>query len=570
MTMTDTEITQSLGRGAVPESRSRLQDVLALTLIIALFFALFLGSRPLSVPDEGRYVEIPREMVVTGDWVTPRLNGVKYFEKPPLFYWFEAVLIKFFGLSEWSVRSGPALFALFGCIAVYYAGARIYGRRAGLISAIVLATSVLYYAMGRAITLDMPVSALLTASLLSFLLGTREPEGTTRRIFFWCFYAFAALAVLAKGLIGIVIPGMIIGAWMLAMNEWRVLRSMHLFSGMIIFFAIAVPWHILVQRANPEFFNFYFIHEHFQRYLTKVHGRYKPFWFFIPIVLFGLFPWSAFLVQAVKHRLPPSWKDRRTATEMIFLLLWAGLVFLFFSASSSKLVPYILPVLPPLALIIGSYLADAWEQGTVPGAGAGFTVALALAALLATALVILPRFRPEVDVARLRPYLAASAVILFAGALAAWLFWRRNGLRQALTALSLGMILFLAVSNGIVPFVDSRTVKALALDLKPLILPVDEVVNYRTYYQDMPVYLERRITIVDWTGELIFGTTVEDTSAWMINDAEFWKRWDGPGRVYAVTTKTIFKEIWKMQGRKHFLIAEDKNNVILCNIEVKP
>lgn len=570
MTITDPEITQSPVHGAVLESRSLLRDVLALTLIIALLFGIFLGSRPLSVPDEGRYVEIPREMVVTGDWVTPRLNGVKYFEKPPLFYWFEAILIKFFGLSEWSVRSGPALFALFGCLGVYYAGARIYGRRSGLISAIVLSTSVLYYAMGRAITLDMPVSVLLTASLLSFLLGTREPEGATRRIFFWFFYAFAALAVLAKGLIGIVIPGMIIGAWMLIMNEWRVLRSMRLLSGMIICLAIAAPWHILVQHANPEFFNFYFIHEHLQRYLTKVHGRYKPFWFFFPIVLFGLFPWSAFLVQAVKHRLPSSWKDRGTATETIFLLLWAGLVFLFFSASSSKLIPYILPVLPPLALIIGSYLADAWERGTAPGAAAGFAVALALAAMLATALIILPRFRPEVDVTRLRPYLASSAVVLFTGALAAWFFWKRNGLRHAVTTLSLGTILFLTMSNAIVPFVDTRTVKALALDLKPLLLPGDEVVNYRTYYQDMPVYLERRITIVDWTGELIFGTTAEDTSGWMINDAEFWKRWDGPGRVYAVTTRTIFKEIGKMQGRKHFLIAEDKNNVILCNTEVKP
>ncbi len=555
---------------AGPAEGPHLRDAVVLFVVIGLFFALFLGSRPLSVPDEGRYVEIPREMAVTGDWVTPRLNGVKYFEKPPLVYWFEAFLIRLFGLSEWSVRLGPALFALFGCLTVYYAGACLYGRMSGLVSAVVLSTSLLYYGLSRGIILDMPVSVLLTASLLSFLLGTREAEGTTRRLFFWGFYAFAALAVLTKGLIGIVIPGMIIGAWMLVMNEWRVLRSMHLLSGMIIFLAIAAPWHILVQRANSEFSNFYFIHEHFQRYLTKVHGRYKPFWFFIPIVLFGLFPWSAFLVQAVKHRFPVSWKDRKTATETIFLLLWAGLVFLFFSASSSKLVPYILPVLPPLALIIGSYLADAGKQGTFPGAGAGFAVALALAALIATALVELPRFRPEVDVARLQPYLAASAVILLAGALAAWVLWRRNGLRHALTALSLGMALFLVLSNCIAPFVDTRTVKALALELKPRLLPGDEVATYKTYYQDLPVYLERRISVVDWAGEMAFGTTVENTTGWMINEAEFWKRWEGPGRVYAVTTRTVFNELKKTPDRKHFLIAEDKNNVILCNTEVKP
>ena len=111
----------------------RLRNIILLAVLTALFFGLFLGSRPLSVPDEGRYVEIPREMVVTGDWVTPRLNGVKYFEKPPLFYWFEAVLIKLFGLSEWSVRLGPALFALFGCLTVYFAGARMFGPLAGVL-----------------------------------------------------------------------------------------------------------------------------------------------------------------------------------------------------------------------------------------------------------------------------------------------------------------------------------------------------------------------------------------------------------------------------------------------------
>src|SRR5512139_1378602 len=168
--------------GAAPSEGPRLRDAIVLALVIGLFFALFLGSRPLSVPDEGRYVEIPREMVVSGDWLTPRLNGVKYFEKPPLFYWIESALIKLYGLSEWSVRTGPALFALFGCLAVYYAGARMFGRRTGLISAGVLATSLLYYALSRLISLDMPVSVLLTASLLSFLLGTREPAGRTRRL----------------------------------------------------------------------------------------------------------------------------------------------------------------------------------------------------------------------------------------------------------------------------------------------------------------------------------------------------------------------------------------------------
>ncbi len=555
---------------AAPRTALSLRDLALLALGIGVFFAVLLGSRALSVPDEGRYVEIPREMVVSGDYLTPRLNGVKYFEKPPLFYWFEAGLIRSFGLSEWSVRLGPALFALLGCLSVYYAGTRIYGRRTGLVSAAVLATSILYYALSRLITLDMPVAVLLTAALLSFLIGSREPAGAARRAFFWTFYAAAALAVLTKGLIGIVIPGMIIFAWMLVMNEWRLLRSMHLLSGMVLFLLIAAPWHVLVDRANPEFFNFYFIHEHFQRYLTKVHGRYKPFWFFLPIVLLGLFPWTAFLAQAVRRSLPRSWHERKQEKEAIFLMLWAGLVFLFFSASDSKLIPYILPVLPPLALLVGRYLADGWNRVRVRGTGAGYGALLLLSAALIAGIVLLPRYRPELDLEALRPHLASIVGVIILGAAAVWSLHRRFGPRGGFLALVAATVLFCIAGSSAMPHLDRRSVKDLALTLKARLQPGDEVASYQTYYQDLPVYLERRITVVEWKGELAFGTTVEDTSEWMLDADAFWRRWSGDRRIYLVTGGTVYQELLRSPGKRYFLIAQDKNNVILSNKEDAP
>jgi len=250
--------------------------MLILTLILGLLFGWGLGQRALWHPDEGRYVEIPREMTVSGDYVTPRLNGVKYFEKPVLFYWLQAGAIKVFGISESAMRLWPAAFALIGCLAVYVAGRKLYDRRTGLIAAAVLATAPLHYFLGRAITLDMALSALLTVALLAFLLGTREPPGRARRHYFWTFYACAALATLTKGLVGMVIPAMVIGAWILILNEWRLLKSIYLPSGLVLFLLVAAPWHIAAARANPEFAQFYFIHEHFQRYLTRVHDRYQP------------------------------------------------------------------------------------------------------------------------------------------------------------------------------------------------------------------------------------------------------------------------------------------------------
>ncbi|HUI68282.1 MAG TPA: phospholipid carrier-dependent glycosyltransferase [Nitrospirota bacterium] len=547
-----------------------MRDLFLLTVLISLFFGFMLGNRPLSVPDEGRYVEIPREMVVTGDYLTPRLNGVKYFEKPVLFYWLEGFSIKHFGLKGFALRLWPALFALMGCLVVYGSGVRLFGRRSGLISAMVLATSLLYYALSRAIILDMPVSALLSVALLCFLLGTHEPHGLRRRLLMWGFYLFAALAVMTKGLIGILIPGMVIGIWIVLLGEWRVLKTMYLPSGLLLFLLIAAPWHILVNRANPEFFNFYFIHEHFLRYLTKIHSRYKPAWFFIPVVLLGLFPWSAFLIQAVKHNLPPSWRERHEHRDTLFLLLWAGFVFLFFSASSSKLIPYILPVFPPLSLLIGRYLAEAWDCRDFPGIRTGYAVLLIVTLGLTIALIVLPHYRISPDVQRLGKYPYVFAAILIIGTAVTWFMSKRKNFRWAFLSLTATTMLFFIVVNAAASVADERSSINLASVLKQRLKPGDEVASYDTYYQDLPVYLERRITVVNWKGELEFGTTVEDTSQWMVDDATFWKRWDGPSTVYMLTKRGTYDALQATGHKNVYLIASTDDNILAVNKEMTP
>jgi 4-amino-4-deoxy-L-arabinose transferase-like glycosyltransferase len=547
-----------------------MRDLLILTILIGVFFAFMLGTRPLAVPDEGRYVEIPREMATTGDYITPRLNGVKYFEKPVLFYWLESFSVRLFGIREFGLRLWPALFALAGCLAVYAAGRRLYGRRSGLIAAAVLATSVLYYALGRAIILDMPVSVLLSLALLSFLIGTHEPTGMKRRLYLWSFYAFAALAVLTKGLVGILIPAMVIGSWIVLLGEWRVLKSIYLPSGLALFLLIAAPWHILVSHANPEFFHFYFIQEHFLRYLTTMHSRYQPPWFFIPVVALGLFPWTAFLVQAVVFSSPPSWRERHEHRDALFLLLWAGLVFLFFSASGSKLVPYILPVFPPLAVLIGRYLAAAWDSWDMPGIRTGYAVLVVFMLLLAAAFLALPSIVQVPETQNLGRYPLALAIVLSAGAVVLWFIARTRGLRWALSAITMTAVLFLVMVNAAASRADTRSIKPLAETLKPRLQPQDEVATYDTYYQDLPVYLERRITVVEWRDELGFGTTVEDTSAWMIDRATFWKRWEGHSTMYLMTNRGTYDAL-RAEGRKRlYLISGTENTVLVGNKETKP
>ncbi|MFA5072439.1 MAG: phospholipid carrier-dependent glycosyltransferase [Nitrospirota bacterium] len=546
-----------------------MRDLILLAILGGIFFTIMLGNRPLSVPDEGRYVEIPREMVVSGDYLTPRLNGVKYFEKPVLFYWLEAFSIKLFGLHEFTLRLWPALFALFGCLAVAVAGARLFGRMTGVLAAVILGTGLLYYAMSRAIILDMPVTVLISAALLSFLVGTHESPGLKRRLYLWFFYALCAGAVLTKGLIGILIPGMIIGAWILLLGDWRMLKTLYLPSGIVLFFLLAAPWHILVSQANPEFFNFYFIHEHFMRYLTKVHGRYQPFWFFIPIILLGLFPWTVFLAQAVKYNFPSTWQDRHEHRDGLFLMLWAGLVFLFFSVSDSKLIPYILPVFPPLALLIGRYLAASWDSRDFPGVRIGYLIFMIVSLLLAVGLLFLPyyaSFSIDVgDMKKLGEWRIFLVVTLAVGGIISWYCAAQKGFRWAFIAMTATAMIFLLQVNAAAPLVDMKSVKTIALPLKAKLKPGDEIVSYQTYYQDLPVYLERRITIVDWTGELEFGTTVEDTSQWMINNAVFWKRWQGNSRMYMMTKIETYRDLKKNPPIPLFLLDQNQRNVLVTN-----
>lgn len=564
------------------------RDLLLLALSAGVFFGFQLGGRALWSPDEGRYAEVAREMVAGGDYVTPRLEGVKFFEKPPLFYWLESAAIKLFGLNEWSLRLWPAAFALLGCLAVYTGARRLYDRRTGWLAAAVLATSGLYYAMSRVANLDMVLSALLTSALLAFLLGTREPPGLRRRFVLGIFFTCMALAVLDKGLIGIVFPALIIGTWLLCTGEWGLLKTMYLPSGVFLFALIAAPWHILVSRSNPEFFRFYFVREHFQRFLYK-NGPLDHPWTLVPVLLVGLFPWTVFLFQAAAYNLDGSSRPPGGQKETLFLMVWAGWVFLFFSLSSSKVVPYILPMFPPLAILIGRYLAAAWDRPGLQGVRGGYRLFLG-AALLVAALGLkgpqhyLERYSdwPDLevpageatipstslesypDLARLRPYLAAQSVILLSGALAAVYLNRRKGFPWAFAALGLTAALFLVVLNSSLPLFDQRrSIKELALALKPRLKSADEVASYHAYYQDLPLYLQRRVTQVGWIEP--FALWEENLNRQADDDTSFWRRWNGPAAIYALTDKKEYDKLRGGSDRKVFLVAQTSYDVLLSN-----
>jgi 4-amino-4-deoxy-L-arabinose transferase-like glycosyltransferase len=305
---------------------------------------------PLIEPDEARYSDIPSLMNRTGDYITPHLDHVVYLEKPPLCYWATALLFKIFGENEFSSRLFTALCA-WGCIfLVYHIGSFFHDEKTGLYSAGVLSTFLFHSILGKVNILDIPLTffvCLATWAGYRYFAGDGQKRG-----WLYLVYISSGLAFLTKGLIGVIFPFVIIILWLFISRRWRDILKVFSPVGMILLFLISCPWIVLVQKANKDFLWFFFIHEHFLRYTTTLHSRNQPFWFYIPFVVLGTLPWSAFLLKALKEGVEKRAPLFR-ATEKHFLLIWIFFIFIFFSFSSSKLIPYIAPIFIPIAVIFG-------------------------------------------------------------------------------------------------------------------------------------------------------------------------------------------------------------------------
>ncbi len=531
-----------------------------------------LGSMPLSNPDEGRYAEIAREMLVRNDWVTPRLNDVYYFEKPPLVYWTIAASMAVFGQNEWAARLPVALFALAGVLMTYAAGRQLHGRAAGLLAATVLGTSLLYFALGRILILDMAVSVLMSIGLFCFILGVRETPSWPRRLLFYGLYASAALATLSKGLIGFLVTGAVMFFWLLIFNQWRRLRPFYLPTGALLFLAIAAPWHVLAANRNPAWAEFYFIHEHWVRFTTTAHGRYEPWWYFIPILLLGLFPWTFGLWPALRSAVAGGWARRHEKADTWFLITWAAFIFLFFSRSQSKLTPYILPIFPALAVIIGAWLAGCLKENAgqrlriVPLL---FSVTIGLIALAAAALAIHPGLIRDHDlVEAARGHAIALSCVLATGAGFTWHFSRTKpqDARWAIGAMTTTMFSLYLVIAATLPLVMHRNSKALATLVTERAQPEDRIYHYHGFFHDFVFYSGRFVGTVSWPDELELQIDpAARASGRFIDDTEFLHQWAGPARIWAIARKRDTTELFANPAFQYHLMGENRRHYLFSN-----
>ncbi len=549
--------------------RSYTQDTILIAVLASVLFGILLGFRPLSSPDEGRYTEIPREMVATGDYVTPRLNGVKYFEKPVLMYWLTAGMIKLFGVNEWALRFWPALFTVIGCVGTYAFARSFYNRGIALASATVLSSSLLYYAHSRILILDMALSILMTLSLMSVFYALCNIHKKLRcNIALSVFFVSSACAILTKGLVGIIIPGCIIILWSLYYKNLELLKLIFKsWWGIALFLVIAVPWHVLVATENPEFFDFYFIHEQFLRFFTKIHRRYQPIWFFIPIIFLGFYPWSQFLWRALKNSVLSVKQKQSTYLVDGFLLIWVTFIILFYSLSSSKLIPYIVPVFPPLSIFIGKIVYELWNKATLlPGYKKEVVIFQGMSGILAVAFYIALYTEELIDLLLVVRCVCILICVLMLGIVATLYFFNKMHSKAVICSMLItGICMFLPL-NICWNAVEGRSVKDIAMLINNNYGPNIKVICYRKYYQDLPAYLGRTVHIANWSGELDFGIKQEDTSKWIINEERFTKLLlsNLQDRVLIVTPNNIANyllESYHVKGLR--MIYQNRNSALL-------
>jgi 4-amino-4-deoxy-L-arabinose transferase-like glycosyltransferase len=529
-----------------------------------ILFFFHLGSYSLKEPDEGRYAEIPREMLERGDYLVPYLNYVRYFEKPPLLYWVTAGSFRLFGADEWSFRFPNALAALLCALSLYLFSQKWFGWRIAFSSALILISSFGFFAMGRIVTTDMLFSVLLFTAILSFNAYCREGKAVHRHLF----YFLVALATLAKGPVSLILIGGTVLIYLFSERKLSLLKDLLNAKDILLYLLVTAPWFIAISLKEKEFFNFFFVDQHLLRFLTTKHDRSGPLYYFLPVLLGGMLPWSVFLPRA----LVGLWRVR----ELRLFFIWSGVVFLFFSVSGSKLPPYILPVFPALALILGYLFGSRWKD--------------AVSKVEVTAYIVLFLIAGAAGIAALRGNLGAwvtdpstlevissvkgleiglamvSGVIIVALCIRS--VRRYASLLGLLTGFSLSLIVLMMCQADVID--GLKTAKALALPINHSAEPGAVLVSYGSYQQTLPFYTKQRVYLVDYTGELKMGSENEDARPSFLTKKGFQDVLDSGRPVYCVVRQDWIEYINKMAPRPLRVIACQDERCLLSNRPYQP
>lgn len=547
-----------------PEEKTRRVDPYLLVFVVAAacVWLMTLDARHLLRSDEGRYAEIAREMLLSGDWITTRYNGLKYFEKPPFQIWMTALAFKAFGIGEWQARLWTAMCGAAGLLITAEAARRWFGRRVGVLAGLMLLATPAWNLAGHLSSLDMGVSGPL-AVVLACVLIAQHPAETMKARRQWMLVAWAAMgiAALTKGLIGIALPGLVLVIYSAVARDVTLWRRLHFLPGILVFLAITGPWFFLVSQRNPEFIQFFFIHEHFERFLSTEHHRTGPWWYFIPVLLSGFAPCLSLVPQIAKVvREEPSSQAFR---PVLFLVVWASTIFVFFSFSNSKLPGYIVPIFPALSVLAALALERLslrqWHRCLL-WAGSLFVLVI-----LATPMIghLGGLTTPDALYRAFIPWLIAACVLALLGLAVAWQLATKERERSyAVYALAIFLSATL-ILRGHEEFGRASSGIGLVAAIEAVAGPDVPIFSVRLLDHTLPFYLHRTMIMVEAPDELEFGVH-QEPEKWLPTLDAFQARWRSGAPALALMTHETFERL-RVAKLPMIPVVEDKRRVVVAN-----
>lgn len=520
--------------------------IFTLMAVCLILFFFNLGDRALWDIDEGMHAATSKDMVLTGDWLTPRYNGEKFYDKPPLHNWLVALSFLIFGFTEFAARLPAALLGL-GCVMVtYLLGRRIFGSTAAFLSALVLATSAEFLVLSRVVVHDISLAFFITLSLTLFYLGYEDERH--RRFLFLLGYAALGFSVLAKGPVGLVLPVMIIGLFLLIKKQLRFLKHMQIGWGLLILFAVAAPWYILISLNDPEYVGYFFLKQNLGNFFSKEVRHPEPFYYYIPVLMGGMFPWSTLLPLAVFRGVHPSATTYNDGT--LLALIWFAAVFIFFSMASSKLGTYILPMLPAAALLVGALLHDLLsgsDNGLAKAVFYSYLPLVIIAPLVLIYIILFPPIHLKAEVGIELKWIYWIAAWLAACCFISLGLAKKKKYKHFIGSIVLTVITILLFSllYLVPPIEPFRSGKVLAKKIDELIAPAENLVFYLKARDTFLFYTDRLAAVLE---------TPEALKQYMASEM----------RVYCIFKMDDWQDVQMLHETMH-IIALEGNKLIASN-----
>lgn len=495
------------------ECQTRMKRAAA--ILIACFMIVYilpLGIRPMIIPDESRYAEIPREMIESGDWVSPKLAGVRYFEKPVLGYWLNASSMSVFGQNKFASRLPAAVAAGLSALLVFLI-VRRKDSRTGILAAGILLTSIMFFAIGVFNVLDGPFTLCITGTMVFFFLAYTETSARRKMALLALCGVFSGLSFLTKGFLALVLPVIIIIPFLAWEKRWKEYLVMPLIPALTALL-VALPWCVLIALRESDFWNYFFWIEHVARFIKPGGPQHpEPFWFFVPVIIGGAMPWTTMLPAAAAGLRKLGFK----APLLRYCICWLVFPFIFFSASGGKLGTYILPCFPPLAVLMAIGLESYFHSGGRKLFSVAATLTAAATAILLAVLIVTETtgvldfklYEPD-ETAKWAP----AAVGLVAWAILAGLAVRTINWRYKLALFCVApMMFFTATHAAMSREMEKQKAPENFLTANAAFVAHDSILISDDYIGPAVCWLFQRsqILLLGEGGELKYGLKYEDT-----------------------------------------------------------